>query len=254
MRLRIAMPMSLSGTADIVLQREMGANVLVIARDSSGVSELTAQLDPNVGPAQSILLSVVASARCAHARVTVVDFTPADETITGSLGRLLIDGRDRLLRRSALTTVLSEICAEIDRRGDESRSAERMLLVLYGIHRARDFDTESMDFDASSEGPPELLLRILRDGPEVGIHTVAWSESVGATTRRLTREALREFSWRIAGRMGAEDSRSFVDSDGASNLRSHQILITNDDLGITRRCIAYGPPSDEWIDELLKAE
>ena len=98
---------------------------------------------------------------------------------------------------------------------------------------------------------PELLGQILRDGPEVGVHTFMWFETLAGISRRLPSSATREVSWRLAGKMSADDSSSFIGVDGASSLREQQLLAANEDRGVLQRCTTIAAPPPDWIQGLL---
>jgi tetratricopeptide (TPR) repeat protein len=249
-KLRLATPMALFGTADIALRREAGANLLIVARDTVAQEALPVAVTGAAGLVRSLFSSIIASARCSNARLEIVDFMPADEGIGDQLDPLLDGANIQIRRRRELPEMMKKFRAEVSERLDEdAKPREPMLLALYGLHRARDFDPDAIDFDAS-EGLADSLTQILRDGPEVGVHVIVWSESVTGTGRRLAPSAMREFSWRVAGRMSSDDAQSLIDSSEAATLREHQVLVTNDDLGIFRRCTAFGLPSKEWIEAL----
>jgi hypothetical protein len=124
--------------------------------------------------------------------------------------------------------------------------------MLFGMHRARDFDHDSVDYDAEGD-LAEMLTQILRDGPEVGVHSFMWFDTVASVNRRLPVSAIRECAWRLSGRMGADDSSSFVGAEGASSLREQQLLAANEDRGVLQRCTTISLPSSEWTRELVRA-
>ena len=140
-------------------------------------------------------------------------------------------------------TCLSAYLDEVDERveQDDSRRPAR-LLFLFGVHRARELDSElgSLDVDGDLV---EKLERVMRDGPEVGVHVWLWSDSVTGASRRLTPRMMREVAWRIAGKMSGDDSQSFIGTGQAADLRESQLLIVNEDRGVSTRVTAYAPPS-----------
>ncbi len=60
-----------------------------------------------------------------------------------------------------------------------------------------------------------MLAAILRDGPEVGIHTLVWCESVDVLHRRLGADALREFGVRVGATMDDDSSITLLDTPDA---------------------------------------
>jgi hypothetical protein len=236
-------PTSITGTADIELAREPGANVLVVAREGDD--------DPVSGDTvpRSLIGLAAASLALSSATIDVVDFTPIDNGLDVTLGALLRRGRLRVHRRRGLAAVLREARDQVKERiAVDDMSAPARVLLLYGVHRARDLDTGGMD------GDPELadaLEEIVRDGPEVGVHVWAWCETVGGLGRRLPGSVIREFAWRVAGRQSPDDSQRMLGGEEAGDLRVRQVLLANDDRGLTRRCSTYTVPTDAWLAKVL---
>ncbi len=81
----------------------------------------------------------------------------------------------------------------------------------------------------------------MRDGPEVGVRTFLWFDTLASVSRRLPSSAVREASWRLAGKMSADDSSSFVGVDGASSLREQQLLAVNEDRGVLQGAAPASP-------------
>jgi DNA segregation ATPase FtsK/SpoIIIE, S-DNA-T family len=236
LRLRVGAPMTISGAADVELAREPGGNVLVVARD-------------DVPRAQLAL--VAASLAVSPARIDVVDFMAIDDGVDEILAPLADRGRLRVHRRRGLGRLLGELREQVrERVATDDVGAPPRALLLYGLHRARDLDAMGGGVDAD----PELLdalEEIVRDGPEVGVHTWAWSETAAGLQRRLPGSVVREFGWRIAGRQSADDSQRLIGTEEAAELRDRQVVLVNDDRGLSRRCTSYTIPPAAWLAEVL---
>jgi tetratricopeptide (TPR) repeat protein len=237
LRVRVGSPMTINGTADLQLSREPGANVLLVTREG----------------APSLLTVAAASLAATPARPDIVDFTSIDDGLDVVLGPLLERDRVRVHRRRGFAALLRAVRDEVsDRIAADDVSSPPRVIFLYGLHRARD-----LDVDGGIDGDPELvdlLQEIVREGPEVGVHTWVWCETVGGLSRRLPSSVLREFSWRLAGRLSQDDSQRLLGSYDAAELRDRQILLTNDDLGLSRRCTSYTVPGAAWLTDLLDVE
>jgi len=247
LRLRFGVPMAIAGSVDINLRRESGANVLLVARDAPiDVGGLDAFSLPS-----AVTTNLIASAVARQASVEVVDFLPLDEGLDGVLAPFAEASAINLSRRRQVPDLLKRIGEDVKRRVDDDDTlSPATFLVVYGMHRARDFDQDSVDYDPDAD-LPELLGHILRDGPEVGVHTFIWFETLGAISRRLPSSAIREISWRLAGKMSADDSSSFIGVDGASSLREQQLIAANEDRGMIQRCTTIASPPAKWIREVL---
>ncbi len=238
--LRVGTPMSLAGPIDIELRREGGANVLVVARGSHGV------------PLGVTLIGLASAASSpGRPRIEFVDFTAVDEGVEDAVRPLEESRLLSLTRRRAAERAVAEIAAEVKRRIDEDDvRSPAVLLVLFGLHRARDLDPDGASDPFDSEPAGDLLSsvrQILVNGAEVGVHVLAWADSVASLARRLPRTLRREFGTVVAGPMSRDDSMELIDSDAASTLKSHQIAVYNDDAGTVQRGRSFGAPPAEWL-------
>lgn len=247
LRLRIGLPMSVNGAADVSLRREAGANILLVARPESPSPAMPDQ--DNIPLAQ--LIALLASLVTTDATVNVVDFLSIDEDVESKLGPLAGCQNVTVLRSRRFPEVVRRAAELVAQRAacDDMR-APTVVLALYGLHRARILDASAPELSHDPECG-DLLEQVLRDGPEVGVHTWVWADTFAGTTRRLGSSALREFGWRVAGKMSAEDSERLLNSDIAASLRRTQLVVMNDDLGVTQRTMGLGPPEASWLDELV---
>jgi S-DNA-T family DNA segregation ATPase FtsK/SpoIIIE len=247
LRLRFGTPMALTGTGDVDLRREAGANMLVVARDTP--VQLGASEPFSVPPA--IISNAILSAVAQGATVELVDFLPVAEGLD-AFAASLSEAGVAVTRRRQLPDLMRALAHEVDRRiSSDDTMCRTTLLVMYGMHRARDFDEASFDHEPGAD-LGALLLQILRDGPEVGVHTVLWAETIATMDRRVPSGASREMSWRVAGQMSAEDSLALIDSATAGSLREQQVVVTNDDRGIAQRCTTISAPGCHWVAGMLE--
>lgn len=246
LRLRFGAPMAVTGSADLNIRRESGGNILLVSRDvqPDGVTD-TFSLP------RAVATNLVASAVAQRARVEIVDFLPVDE----GLGDLLLPfaeaGAASIHGRRQAPALLASLRDDVRQRiAEDLTSQSPALLVLSGMHRARDFDADGSDYETASE-LSDALTEIMRDGPEVGIHTVVWCDTLQNLSRRLPPGGLRELAWRLVGKMSADDSASLIAVDTAASLREQQVIAANEDRGVLQRCTAIGVPAAAWMRELL---
>lgn len=250
-RVRSGKPMTVGEVGDLVLSRESGANVMTIVRNSD--DDERSPFEPAGGPAYGLLAAAVASAAMTNSTVDVIDFMSIDDGLDTLFEPLLDARRITLKRRRAFPDMLTTYLEEVDERVDQDDSRRpAKLLFLFGVHRARELDAELGSLDVDSD-LVEKLERVMRDGPEVGVHVWLWSDSVTGASRRLTPRMMREVSWRIAGKMSGDDSQAFLGAGQASDLRESQLLMVNEDRGVSTRLTAYTPPSRAWVAQVLAA-
>jgi tetratricopeptide (TPR) repeat protein len=249
LRIRSGEPMTVGKVGDLVLPREAGANVLAIIRNGDNDRP---GADVATGPAYGLLAAAVASASMGNATVDVIDFMPNDDGLDVLFESLLEARRITLKRRRAFPDVLGDYANEVAQRvNDEDFDRPAKLLVLFGVHRARDLESDLGSLDADQD-LLEKLEQVVRDGPDVGVHVWLWSDSVAGASRRLSSRVMREVGWRIAGKMSGDDSQGFVGSSQAAELRDSQVLMVNEDRDVATRMTAYSPPTPEWLGQVFE--
>ncbi len=155
--------------------------------------------------------------------------------------------------------ILGEVAAELARReavGEDN--APPVYLVIFNGGRFRELRRGEDDFSFSMDrdkpaSPDKQWAEILRNGPAWGVHSLLWCDSYNNVTRLLDRLAMREFEMRVAFQMSAADSSSLLDTPAASRLRVHRGLFASEDLGTLEKFRPYGPPTNEWLEEVRRA-
>ncbi|MDX9953463.1 MAG: FtsK/SpoIIIE domain-containing protein [Anaerolineae bacterium] len=231
-------------------RRQSGSNLLLIGQNE----EVTR------GMVATALLSLAAQHTPESADFHILDLSAADAEqseffadLAAQLPHTIKVGRSR-----KLPEFLNELATETKRRleKDETKAPARYLF-LYGLQRARDLRhddnsfgySNSDDLDALSKppDPAQQFPELLRDGPEVGIHTLIWCDTVTNLNRTLEHRALREFAMRAACQMSAEDSANLIDSPAANKLGAYRALFYDEEAGILDKFRPYGLPSPRWL-------
>lgn len=217
-RLALGQAVSLEGEASVLLSRQAGRNLLVVSRDDATTRGLLS----------CTLLSLALAQGEDAVGVTIVDCLGIEEEGGDFLEMLTESLNFSFSRRVHLTDAIQGLAAEVKRRIDnEEYLAPRVVLLLNGLRRARDLGDEPVFED---DHPRSALLRILHDGPDVGVHAVVTADSAETVLRRLGRDGLREFALRAVGRGPAEGSRELLDTEAAASLNPRfAFLIDIDD-------------------------
>lgn len=217
-------PVAIAPPVFAALRKRSGANLLVVG--------------PQPEPALGMLASAVITAGTTpQARAFVIDPTPEDDALAGRLSAAVsaagLDATTATHREAA------RIVAELDRlvRERQDQPAQPpVLLVLAGLHRLRDlrksddFGSFSLDEDPAP-APDKQLAHILREGPNVGVWTFAWCDTLTNLERAIERSTVREFGLRALMQMGASDSAALIDSSAAANLGPNRALLADDESG-----------------------
>lgn len=240
------------------LRRQSGSNLLLIGRSedlASGMVTvaavgLAAQMPPR-------------GAGSAALPVTVLDFGVREPGESSPLAELAhrVPGRFSYHRRRDADEILAMLSELVRQRiaAEEDAPMSRLdspsaVLVLHGLHAARDLrrdDAYPLGIGAPDEEEPssrEQLELILRDGPEVGVHTIVWCNTVPSLERVLDRRTQREFALRVGMQMSVDDSVSLLDDAVASRIGPNRAVMYDEDEGVLIKLRPYDVPDPEWLE------
>ncbi len=106
-----------------------------------------------------------------------------------------------------------------------------LYLVVAGAHKMPELRSGTGRFgDEQSEGGKKLL-EIAKNGPEVGVHVIAWYDSVKSLEAGLGRTALSLFDRRVALPMSGDDSQFLLREATAGKLPRFRALLYDDEQG-----------------------
>nr|MBA2479958.1 cell division protein FtsK [Planctomycetota bacterium] len=170
------------------------------------------------------------------------------------LAAVLPHGSVRHEARS-LAATLGELSSLLERRqSGEDADHTPVLVTVFALQRLRqlrpDDDLGGRD---GGEPPAERFARILANGPEYGVHTLVWCDSLASVQRGLGRRSLRDFDQRILFQMSAADSTELVDDDGASRLGLHTALVAAQGEGRREKFRPFALPGPEFLARLAAA-
>jgi hypothetical protein len=239
-RLALGQAVSLEGEASVLLSRQAGRNLLMVSRDDATTRGLLS----------TSLLSLALAQRDDAVSVTIVDCLGIEEDGGDFLEMLTQSLNFSFARRIHLAGTVKGLGAEVRRRIDnEEYLAPRVVLVLNGLHRARDLGDEPVFED---DHPRSALLRILQDGADVGVHAVVTSDSAETVLRRLGRDGLREFALRAVGRGPAEGSRDLLDTEAAASLNPRFAFLCDIDDSRLEKVRRFAVPGLDDFREALR--
>jgi S-DNA-T family DNA segregation ATPase FtsK/SpoIIIE len=243
-------PVAILPPVRAVFGRQAGRHLLIASRDEA----------EGLGLLNAAWVSLLCHHRPSTARFFVLDFTTADapwagytEAIKSAFGHdiELLNRRTLPNRLAALVSMVNE-SLEAPIAGEQSS-----YLLIQGLHRARDLrasDDRAYSATGGAEASPaELLALLLRDGPEAGVHIIAWCDTVSNAKRALDR-SLREFGMRLGGAMSADDSDTFFGCPDAAKLdKAHRVLFYDEDKpGAVQKLRPYSLPVLEWVRSVAK--
>jgi S-DNA-T family DNA segregation ATPase FtsK/SpoIIIE len=245
-----------------LLRRQSGANILVIGQYEEmalgtlemAVLSLATQHAPAINGHEN-----AANA----AKFFVFDGTPADSSLYGTFNQLadVIPHPYKVVGPREVGPIINELSEELARRqGEELVEAPSIYLMVYDLGRFRDLRKSDDDFGFSSsyggggeEEKPSAskqFATLLREGPNFGIHCIAWCDTVGNLNRTFERQTAGEFELRVLFQMSINDSSALIDSPAAGKLGENRALYYNEEQGRMEKFRPYGLPSPEWLDRV----
>ncbi|HEX7449729.1 MAG TPA: FtsK/SpoIIIE domain-containing protein [Pirellulales bacterium] len=243
-------PVAIKDPTAALLRRQSGHNVLLV-----GQNELQAM---------AILAAASISLAAQHApdrggepgtRFFLLDGTPPENVHAGFFQRVAeaLPHRARVGSVRDTVSIIGEVAAEVARRQAAGQSdAPAWYLLIHDVQRFRDLRKKEDDFGFSRSGeeqasPSQQLVDILREGPNLGIHVMAWCDSLTNLQRTFDRQALREIEMRVLFQMSQNDSSTLIDSPIASRLGEQRALFHSEEQGSMEKFRPYGLPPEEWL-------
>ena len=245
-------PLDLEDSVELVFSRSRSNNLLIVGRVSES--------DNFDGAVLGGVHSCVAEAGRRGAKVTVVDLLDDSSNDQGlTLSELCgLTGAHVVRGGRNLGEEVQRLRDEVHRRQVSSLYDEPgELFLLHGLQRALDIaaydpfatsvgsefdEAENDESDFASVAPGVSLGDILRDGPDVGVHVAVTIDGLLQFERRLGKDTLREFGWRLVGSgVSPGDVAVLTDTYGESASRQNQLLLVDVNRGRNRRMKAYPP-------------
>jgi S-DNA-T family DNA segregation ATPase FtsK/SpoIIIE len=88
---------------------------------------------------------------------------------------------------------------------------------------------------------------ILREGSILGLHIVAWCDTVNNLNRYFTHQTLRELGMRVLFQMSPTDSGHMLDAPHASKLGENRAIFASEEHNRLEKFRPYGVPTDQWL-------
>jgi hypothetical protein len=243
-------PVTIKEPTSITLRRQSGANVLMVGqRDDVAMNLMTAAV-----------VSLAAQLPPPSVRLVILDGSPPDSPQAGVLPRVTeaIPNACQLVAWRDVPDVLAELSHEVESRTEAGKHDNQTVVVfIYGLQRYRvlrrseDAFGFSMDEEAKAR-PDAQFADLLREGPSVGIHVVAWADTLSTLERTLDRQTMREFDHRVLFQMSAADSSNLIDSPVANQLGLHRVLLYSEEQGGIEKFRPYAPLEKDWLSRVAQ--
>lgn len=245
-------PVAIKDPTAAPFRRQSGSNLIIIGQQEESAMAILC----------AAMISLGAQHGSAGARFIVLDGSPPDSPLSGVLGRVagVLPQGARLVEYREIPEVMGELGEEWQRRvAEQEGGAAAVYVVIYGLQRYRVLrkQEESFSFSASEEEkkpqPDKAFAELLREGPGVGIHVLAWADTPATIERMFDRGTLREFDYRVLFQMSANDSSNLIDSPIANKLGLHRAICYSEEQGMMEKFRPYAIP-DGGLLEQIKAK
>lgn len=221
-------------------QRQSRANLLLVGQGEVEASTMML----------TAILSLASQQAPSQASFTVVNLSHEDAE-WHHLPKILADSVPHAVRLPGLRDLgqtIADVAHEVDRRSENAGtvSGSSLYLIIMGMHRARKL---RMDDDTKSPAA-ESLAAILSDGPEVGVHTLVWLDTLMNFGRIFERRTLGEFDMRVALQMGEDASFALINRTLASKLGKQRAYYYEEEMDLLQKFRPYSQLSEQQIVKL----
>jgi len=148
--------------------------------------------------------------------------------------------------------LLTQLLALLDQRLSGEAAPTEVFLLIPGLQRWRELRSTDAYGTQQSE-PAKGLTRLAEEGPEVGIHLLAWADSLATAERVFKRGGLAHFDLRVALQMNDKESTDLLGSPSAARLGENRALFRHEDWesGRLEKFKPYALPDEETLARLV---
>jgi S-DNA-T family DNA segregation ATPase FtsK/SpoIIIE len=225
-------------------RRQGGANLLLIGQQDEMATAVLA----------SCLLSLAAQLPPSQARFVLMDGTPVDSPTAGLLASMAegMPHRADVIGPREIGAAFQALGAELERRqADASAERQAVFVFIHDIQRFRDLRRAEDSYGSYGAekviSAAERLATLLREGPPLGIHVLAWADSLSNAGRAFDRPAMREFASRVLFQMSPADSSNLIDGPAASRLGTNRGYLHEEEQGRLEKFRPFGLPPAEFL-------
>jgi hypothetical protein len=251
-------PVAIKDPTAIIFRRQSGSNVLLVGQQDESALAVMVSAMLSIAVQQSPGGGVGGVPGAGGAIFYVLDGTPADSPFAGTFARIaqVLPHNVKLVEFRAVPEAMNELEAEMQRRQTvDLGEVPSVYLLVYGLQRYRSlrksedsFGGFSMSDEPKKADPGKQFADLLREGPAVGIHTIAWCDTPASVERTLDRTMMRELDHRVLYQMSANDSSNLIDSPAANKLGTNRALSYSEEQGVMEKFRPYGLPEKQWLD------
>ncbi len=242
-------PVAIKEPTAVTFRRQSGSNVLLI-----GQAEEQALAIMAAG------IVSLAGQQPAETAFYILDGSATDSPSCGVLATVagMTPQHRKNVEYRNVPEAMNELAEELKRRQDDTAgNAPSIFVFILGLQRYRVLrkSEESFGFGGGDEqaapDPGKQFAELLTEGPAVGIHVLAWVDTMVSAERAINRNLMREFDNRILFQMSAADSSNLIDSPAANRLGACRALAYSEEQGTLEKFRPYAMPDAAFLTEAL---
>jgi pimeloyl-ACP methyl ester carboxylesterase len=244
-RIWLGAPVTMKDPTAVTLRRQSGANLLIVGQRDEVAMNLMA----------GALVGLAAQLPLQSAQFVILDGSGPDTAHTNPLTRVAaaLPHTCRLVPWREVPEVVAGLAQEAQQRVQaQQHDGPAVFLIVYGLQRYRVLrrNDDALGFsleDKAEPRPDAQFSELLREGPSVGIHVLAWADTLSTLERIVDRQTLREFDHRVLFQMSAADSSNLIDSPVANQLGLHRAMLFSEEQGGLEKFRPYDALQDDWL-------
>lgn len=240
----LGQPIEIQPITTAILERYARSSLLIVGGDEAQA----------YGLMLASLLSLAAQQSPEAASFLIADFARPESSYAGLftplIGRLphpleVAGPRQVGIILTQLMTTLTQ------RQNDEAAAKSAIYFLIPGMQRWREL--RGSDPYVQSEAGKQLT-HLSEEGPEVGIHLIAWADSSVTLERALKRGGIGAFDLRVALRLPEKESNEVIGSNAAARLEDNRAFFRHEDweMGRLEKFKPYVVPETEVLIRLVE--
>ena len=241
-RLWLGEPVEIKSPTAAVVERYPRSNLLIVGGND----------EQAYGLLLAALLSLAAQYTPEEVRLAVTDFARPETVGYGLWSGLGLPHPLEVAGPRQAGALLTQLLALLDQRLSGEAAPTEVFLLIPGLQRWRELRSTDAYGTQQSE-PAKGLTRLAEEGPEVGIHLLAWADSLATAERVFKRGGLAHFDLRVALQMNDKESTDLLGSPIAARLGENRALFRHEDWesGRMEKFKPYALPEEETLARLV---
>jgi S-DNA-T family DNA segregation ATPase FtsK/SpoIIIE len=241
-RLWLGEPVEIKSPTAAVVERYPRSNLLIVGGND----------EQAYGLLLAALLSLAAQYTPEEVRLAVTDFARPETVGYGLWSGLHLPHPLEVIGPRQAGALLTQLLALLDQRLSGEAAPTEVFLLIPGLQRWRELRSTDAYGTQQSE-PAKGLTRLAEEGPEVGIHLLAWADSLATAERVFKRGGLAHFDLRVALQMNDKESTDLLGSPSAARLGENRALLRHEDweAGRMEKFKPYALPDEETLARLV---